>query len=91
MCIAARLREIDPSQWFKHLSNLNKSCDYQDAEGNLQKCDVLSRKNPAWAEKGVIAPGKTGPRVVNNRQAREGAYEYLFELLQLPPKIKVAA
>jgi hypothetical protein len=73
---AARLREIKPHNWQQALDGLAGTVVLA---GNT--IDVLSRQNPAWAEKGVIAPGKKGPRVVNNRQAREGAYEYICQLL----------
>jgi hypothetical protein len=81
--VAARLREVGP-EWPSYLTKLNSTIEYQDDDGELHQRDVMSRNNPIWLEKGVIAPGKKGPRVVNNRQARTGAFEYLRDLLQLP-------
>lgn len=46
--------------------------------------DLFSRANPALAKCGVIAPGKKGPRVVNNRESREGAFEFLCEVTGVP-------
>lgn len=42
--------------------------------------DLFDRNNGAWSHSGVIAPGKRGPRVVNNRQSRQGAFELLCKI-----------
>jgi hypothetical protein len=39
--------------------------------------DLFARNNPVWTDTGLLAPGKTGPRVLNNRQAREAAFDVL--------------
>src|ERR1035441_845483 len=81
----ARLKETKPTDWQAALENLARPVQ---SGGAL--IDVLSRQNPAWSAKGVIAPGKKGPRVVNNRQARDGAYEYICEVVGVP-KTRTAA
>jgi hypothetical protein len=39
--------------------------------------DLFSRENPVWVDAAVIAPGKRGLRVLNNRQARDASFEIL--------------
>jgi hypothetical protein len=88
--LAARLRDRRPDDWVEALSLLGNDVTYEGPDGKAVTCDLFSRNNPAWTEKGLIAPGKRGPRVVNNRQAREGAYEYLCEVVGIPAKTMVA-
>jgi hypothetical protein len=78
--LAAWLRENHPTDWKDCLTGLNKQVRHV-ADGKVVSLDVFSRDNPRWAEVGIIAPGKKGPRVVNNRQARQGAFEVLRELV----------
>jgi len=89
--LAARLRETGGNNWPERLSALAQSVPHKEANGEVISHDVFSRRNLAWTEKGVIAPGKRGPRVVNNRQARQGAYEYLCEMVGISQKSEVAA
>jgi hypothetical protein len=89
--LASRLSDLGIADIADRIVALTSEIEITTDDGTAHKVDVLSRKNPAWLQKGVMAPGKTGPRVVNNRQAREGAYEYLCELAQIPPKGKAVA
>lgn len=84
--LSARLRDVSPDHWQELLSALGNATSYVGANEQQYDGDIFSRKNPAWFDKGVIAPGKKGPRVVNNRQAREGAYEYLCEVVGIPSR-----
>jgi hypothetical protein len=87
--VAARLQESGASDIEEQLRALQSQVEYAVPGGTRISTDVLSRNNPAWQKAGVIAPGKTGPRVVNNRQAREGACEYLYDLMGIPTKGKL--
>jgi hypothetical protein len=80
--IAARTFEIGDG-WADAVTKL--ALPYHHGPSGYQG-DLFSRDNPAWAEKGVIAPGKKGPRVVNNRQARQGAFELLCEVSGVAPR-----
>ncbi len=91
MRLAARFQDIPENDWPNRLSAFAQTVTYAEPGGRTINEDVFSRRNPAWAENGVIAPGKRGPRVVNNRQARQGAYEYLCELIGLPKSAAAAA
>jgi hypothetical protein len=74
--LAWKLREVAPSDWRSRLTFL--ATDYtHELDGEQWEGDLFSRENPAWEIFEVIAQGKTGPRVVNNRQSRQGAYEFL--------------
>jgi len=83
MRLAAILR--NHPAWRDMLNTLAEEFTY-DNDGSPQwKGDLFSRNNPAWADHEVIAMGKTGPRVVNNRQSRDGAFELLRDLVNIPP------
>jgi hypothetical protein len=43
--------------------------------------DLFSRTNPLWLERGIIAPGKTGLKVVSGRSARQAVFEVLKEVV----------
>jgi hypothetical protein len=89
--VAARLRDLGISDIDAFLAALQTQVECTLPDDTKVPVDILSRQNAAWQKAGVIAPGKTGPRVVNNRQAREGACEYLCELMQIPAKGKAAS
>src|SRR5205807_1791270 len=55
------------------------------------KGDIFDRNNPAWTEIGVVAPGKKGPTVVNNRQARQAASDFLRRVVGANLQQPVAA
>lgn len=76
--LAGRLSE-DRGNWGQALLKLREEYTTDGYKG-----DLFSRANPAWAKCGVIAPGKKGPRVVNNRESRQGAFEFLCEITGVP-------
>ena len=63
--------------WREILNTLNEPFTYEYGKWTG---DLFSRANPAWSDYEVIAVGKTGPRVVNNWQSREGAFELLSKV-----------
>lgn len=85
--LAARLME-DGANWGKALLVFKEPYAVRDDEGTPPKWsgDLFSRDNPVWAQCGVIAPGKKGPRVVNNRESRQGAFEFLCQVAGVPPR-----
>jgi hypothetical protein len=78
--LAACLRENGSPDWQERLKVLAVPFEYEQ-DGQLWKGDVFSRSNPLWVKLGVLAPGKNGLRVVNNRQARQAAFETLQQLV----------
>jgi hypothetical protein len=46
-------------------------------EGKTFTADLFSRDHPVWVDTAVMAADKTGLRVLNNRQAREAAFDTL--------------
>lgn len=79
--LAARLRDLEIDDWRAKLLPLGQDFAYQ-RNGHIQyEGDLFSRANPAWSDHEVIAQGRKGPRVVNNRQSRQGAYEFLCDVL----------
>ena len=83
MRLAARLHDLRPDTWREALATFGQVFTYQ-ANGNYYEGDLFSRQNPVWSDNEVIAQGKTGPRVVNNRQSRQGAYEVLCDVAGVP-------
>lgn len=81
--LAARLRLLNPDHWREALAVLGQEYLYA-ANGTKYQGDLFSRKNPVWSEKEVIAQGRKGPRVVNNRQSRQGTFEVLCEVTGVP-------
>lgn len=79
--LAAWARENKVTDWAERLEVLNRPYRHVGAGNVIYSGDLFGRDNPRWQEVGVIAPGKTGPRVVNNRQARQGAFELLRDLV----------
>jgi hypothetical protein len=74
--LASWLRKTAPDTWHEDLQALGKPVTYQ-REGKTFTGDLFSRDNPVWVDTAVMAPGKTGLRVLNNRQAREAAFDIL--------------
>jgi hypothetical protein len=68
--LASWLQKDAPKTWRDDLQALGKPVTYQ-RDGKTYTGDLFSRDNPVWVDTAVMAPGKRGPRVVNNRQARE--------------------
>ncbi len=81
---AARLWE-DGSKSDEMVAVLAEPYIYAGQNGSYTG-DLFSRNNPLWLDKGVMAPGKKGPQVVNNRQARQGAFELLCERTGVAPR-----
>jgi hypothetical protein len=79
--LAAWLRDNHVDDWEDRLEVLNRPYRHVVNGVVTYSGDLFGRDNPRWAEVGVIAAGKTGPRVVNNRQARQGAFELLRDLV----------
>lgn len=70
--------------WRERLNVLRGKYTHTRGEEAVWTGDLFSRENPVWVEREVIVSGKNGPRVVNNRQSRQGAFEFLRDLLQIP-------
>jgi hypothetical protein len=87
--LAARLRaeNTDPANALAALSK-PYACEYVDGNGNRRtwQGDLFDRANPDWVKAEVVAPGKKGPRVVNNRQSRQGAFEFLCRIVGVSPR-----
>jgi hypothetical protein len=79
--LAAWIRDNQVTDWKDRLEVLNRPCDVENGR-EVGTMDLFSRDNPRWVAAGVIAAGKKGPRVVNNRQARQGAFELLRDLVK---------
>lgn len=85
---AARLKIERPEIWREALAVLAQPYIY--TKGLTQWTgDVFSRDNPVWFDCEVMVPGRNGPRVVNNRQSRQGAFELLCELAGVSPRAEV--
>lgn len=87
MRLAATLR--DQSAWRDTLNVLKDDFVYVNGGTTLWNGDLFDRHNPAWVDHEVIVRGKTGPRVVNNRQSREGAFKLLCNLVIPPTELEV--
>lgn len=70
--LANWLRDTRPDSRRDDLARLGRPVSYKDFSG-----DLFSRDNPIWLVRALMAPGKRGLRVLNNRQAREAAFEIL--------------
>ncbi len=82
--LAARFME-DKADWGKALLVLKEPYTFEEGDRKWSG-DLFSRDNPVWAQCGVIAPGKKGPRVVNNRESRQGAFEFLCQISGIAPR-----
>lgn len=84
--LAARCME-DNINWGKVLQALAEPYTSLDADQKPKWTgDLFSRNNPVWSECGMIAPGKTGPRVVNNRESRQESFELLCKVTGVSPR-----
>jgi hypothetical protein len=70
--LANWLRETRPDTWRDDLAALARPVTYKEFTG-----DLFNRENPIWLDRALMAPGKRGLRVLNNRQAREAAFDIL--------------
>jgi hypothetical protein len=77
--LAAWLIENWPDGWQQAIQNLGGTTfRYRRADGTvLWTGDLFSRNNPVWLDRGVLAPGKNGLRVINSRPGRQAAFEIL--------------
>jgi len=82
--LASWLRKEFPDGWREKLSALGEAVTYRriyqrDGESLTDTFtgDLFSRDNSVWVDTAVMAPGKKGLRVLNNRQAREAAFDIL--------------
>lgn len=74
--LASWLQKNASETWRQDLLALGQPVTYQRG-GKTFTGDLFSRDNPVWVDTAVMAPGKTGLRVLNNRQAREAAFDIL--------------
>jgi DNA-sulfur modification-associated len=80
--LSAWLRENSPGGWKEAVQKLAVSpFRYRRADNTLWTGDLFSRNNPLWLERGILAPGKAGLRVVHGRSARQAVYEILKEVV----------
>jgi hypothetical protein len=80
--LAAWLRESVPQDWQAKLQVLaNSPFRYRCKDGRIWSGDLFSRNNPLWMDRGILAPGKTGIRVVHNRPSRQAAFEALKDIV----------
>jgi hypothetical protein len=70
--LANWLRKERRSTWRDDLAILAQPVTYKTFTG-----DLFDRENPIWQDRALMAPGKRGLRVLNNRQAREAAFDIL--------------
>jgi hypothetical protein len=84
--LAAWLRDQKEENWKTRLQALANPYTYA-VDGQRQTCDLFSRDNPVWLQRGVLAPGKTGvPRAVHNRSSSVAAFELLRYLAVCYPE-----
>jgi hypothetical protein len=80
--LAAWLRENVPDRWQETVQKLAVSpFRYRRADNTVWTGDLFSRSNPVWLERGILAPGKTGLRVVAGRSARQTVFDILKEIV----------
>ncbi len=80
--LAAWLRENSPERWQEAVQKLAGSpFRYRRSDNSLWTGDLFSRTNPLWLERGILAPGKTGLRVVAGRSARQAVFEILKDIV----------
>jgi hypothetical protein len=85
--LAARLRaeKQDPKEVLGVLAQTYKYTDTTKGV-TLWEGDLFKRTNPMWSIAEVVAMGKNGLRVVNNRQSRQGAFEFLCSVVGVTPR-----
>ena len=74
--LASWLQKNAADSWREQLAALAQPVSYQ-RDGKNYTGDLFSRENPVWVHTAVMAPGKRGLRVLNNRQAREASFDIL--------------
>jgi hypothetical protein len=74
--LASWLQKNAADTWRDQLTTLAQPVTYQRA-GKSFTGDLFSRENPVWVDTAVMAPGKRGLRVLNNRQARDACFDIL--------------
>ena len=80
--LAASLRGNGSGTWQTNLQKLAVSpFRYRCKDGRIWSGDLFSRNNPLWMDRGILAPGKTGIRVVHNRPSRQAAFEALKDIV----------
>lgn len=80
--LAAWLRENSPDRWQEAVQKLAVSTfRYSRADDTIWTGDLFSRNNPLWLDRGILAPGKNGVRVVHGRSARQTVFEILKEIV----------
>ena len=70
--LASWLQKNAADSWRDQLAAIAQPVTYKSFTG-----DLFSRENPVWVDTAVMAPGKKGLRVLNNRQAREASFDIL--------------
>lgn len=89
--LAAWLRDQKVENWKGCLQTFAEPFTYEREGKVVYTGDFFSRDNPLWLERGVLAPGKRGVSVVNNRPSRQAAFEILKELVQTRSLTRQAA
>lgn len=80
--LAAWLRENAPEHWNEAVQKLGDSAfRYQRADNSVWTGDLFSRTNPLWRDRGILAPGRTGDKVVAGRSARQTVFDILKEIV----------
>jgi hypothetical protein len=74
--LASWLQKNAAESWREHLALLAKPVTYE-RDGKSFTGDLFARDNPVWVDMAIMAPGKRGLRVLNNRQAREASFDIL--------------
>ncbi len=79
--LAAWLHQNSLADWQQRLAVLGQPFTYQREDGTVWQGDLFSRKNVLWADRGILIPGKTGMRVVNNKDAKRAAFDVLRQVV----------
>jgi hypothetical protein len=74
--LASWLQKNARETWRDDIQALGKPVTYERGDKTFTG-DLFSRDNPVWVDTAVMTPGKTGLRVLNNRQARDAAFDIL--------------
>ena len=79
--LAAWLKQNDPNQWRDRLLVFAAPFEYKRPDGLTWSGDLFSRNNPLWSDRSILIPGKTGKRVVNNKDAKRSAFATLRDVV----------
>jgi hypothetical protein len=80
--LAAYLR--GKPNWQVAVEALGDEYTYTDEQGRVWQGDLMSRQNPLWQARGVLAPAANKPgvfRVISNRNAQTQTYEALRQIV----------